>query len=183
MKKFLGFFIVILLSLLFFKGAFAQPIEGKRFEFSISASMWNVKYGDYDTETVFNLPFRFGCFVFKGLEIETELFLTIEEYMEDIGILVLANLSYNFKIHERIIPFVLGGLGYGNATHNFSMAVDRGYTVTAFNFGAGVKLLVVDSAGIRLEYRFTKYSEEERYSYWDYDRTDNNILLGISIFF
>ena len=53
--------------------------------------------------------------------------------------------------------------------------------------------MIGDSAALRMEYRFTKYSGEKTetvgwgdYS-WSYtekiDRTDNNVLVGISIFF
>ncbi len=61
--------------------------------------------------------------------------------------------------------------------------------VTAFNFGAGIKYLVGNTAALRIEYRFTKYSgEETKTSIWGtwtdkVDRTDNNVFVGLSIFF
>jgi hypothetical protein len=178
MKKLIGIFAVILVSLAIVEVTFAKPIRGKKFEFSTSASMWNVKLKDGETETLINLPIRLGFFIFKGLEIEPELFLTIPED-EGLGYLLLANFSYNFKVSEKIIPFILGGAGYGNSEQSFSLAFDYDTNIFALNFGAGIKYLVGNSAAIRIEYRFIKYSGK----YDWFDRTDNNIFVGLSIFF
>jgi hypothetical protein len=189
MKKFSAGFIVIVFGFVFTGISVAQPLEGKRFEFSTSASMWNVKSGDGETETVFNLPIRLGVFIFKGLEFEPELFLTIPEESDETGYVILANLSYNFKTSENLMLFVLGGAGYGNGSRLFDFVLDNDMGVTVYNFGAGIKYLVGNSAALRIEYRFTKYSGEKTESYswvtWTdkLDRTDNNVLLGVSIFF
>ncbi len=180
MKKMLGIFALILFAFISVQGASAQPVEGKRFEFSTSASMWNVKseWSD-ETETWINIPLRIGFFVYKGLEIEPELFLTIPtDESEYTGILFLGNISYNFKASKRAIPFILGGFGIGNGPQSFSMAWDWEESITALNFGAGIKYIVGNSAAIRIEYRFTSYSAEG-----EHFRTDNNIYLGVSIFF
>lgn len=182
MKRLLCVFIFCLLTFFFIDGVFAQPVEGKRFELSTSASMWNVKYEGEETETVFNLPLRIGFFIYKGLEIEPELFLTIPEETEDTGYLILGNLAYNFRAADRLIVFVLGGAGYGNSAQTFLYVGDWGLNVTAFNFGAGMKFLAGDSAAVRIEYRFTKYHGED--DYWgELNRTDNNIFVGFSLFF
>lgn len=178
MKKSVRIFALILLIFAFFGVTFAQPVKNKKFEFSTSASIWNVKYSGAETETVINLPVRLGYFIYKGLEIEPELFLTIPED-EDLGFLLLGNLAYNFKVTEKLIPFILGGGGYGNSEQSFSLAFDYDTNIIALNFGAGIKYLAGNSAAIRIEYRFTKYSGE----YDWYDRTDNNIFVGLSIFF
>lgn len=189
MKRILVISILILAIPIIVSETFAQPAQGKKFEFSTSASMWNVKSDDGETETVFNLPIRIGFFIFKGLEIEPELFLTIPEESDETGYVILANLSNNFKTSENLMLFVLGGGGYGNGSRYFDFVWDNDMGVTIYDFGAGIKYLVGDSAAVRLEYRFTKYSGEKTYSYpwgtWidELDRTDNNLLLGISIFF
>ena len=157
---------------------FAQPVKNKKFEFSTSASIWNVKFEGTETETVINLPVRLGYFVYKGLEIEAELFLTIPED-EDLGFLFLGNFSYNFKVSEKLMPFILGGGGYGNSEQSFSTVFDYGTNIFVINFGAGTKLLINESSAIRIEYRFTKYMAD---SEW-FDRTDQNLFIGISIFF
>ena len=189
MKRIIRIFIVALLTLVFVKGTFAQPVKGKKFEFSTSASMYNVKEKGGENETLINLPFRIGYYIFRGLEIEPEFILTIPEESEDTGYFILINLAYNFKASEKVIPFVLAGGGYGNGSTAFKVVFDQEMGVTALNFGAGIKYLVGDSAALRIEYRFTKYSGEKTESYWwgtytyELDRTDNNILIGISIFF
>ncbi len=178
MKKITKIFLLVLIFFIFFKITFAQPVNDKKFEFSTSASVWNVKFSGQETETVFNIPVRLGFFVFKGFEIETELFLTIPEG-EDLGYLLLADVSYNFKASKKFIPFVLAGGGYGNSEQSFSVVYDYGADIFAVNFGGGLKYLISNSAAIRMDYRFTKYLAE---GVW-LDRTDNNIFFGLSIFF
>ncbi len=180
MKKILGISIAIFFVIFSVTGAFGQLPNNKRFEFSTSASMLNYKYEGGDTHTWINIPLRIGFFVYKGLEIEPELFLTMPtEDTDYTGILVMGNISYNFKGSKKLVPFILGGAGIGNGPQAFSSVSDGGRRFTAINFGAGIKCFVGDSAAIRIEYRFIKYSDEYGYS----DRTDNNIYLGVSIFF
>jgi len=180
MKKILGISFAIFFVTFSVRGAFGQLPNNKRFEFSTSASMLNYKYQDEDTHTWINVPLRIGFFVYKGLEIEPELFLTMPtEETEYTGILFLGNVSYNFKGSKKFVPFILGGAGIGNGPQAFSFANDLDRRFTAINFGAGIKWLAGDSAAIRIEYRFIKYSDEYGYS----DRTDNNIYIGVSIFF
>lgn len=178
MKKVIRIFTLFLISLTIVEITFASPIKGKKFEFSTSASMWNVKFKDGETETFINLPVRIGFFIFKGLEIEPELFLTIPEG-EELGYLLLANFSYNFRVSEKLIPFILGGAGFGNSEQSFSLAFDYDTNIFALNFGAGIKYILGNSAAIRIEYRFVKYSGEYNWVY----RTDNNFFVGLSVFF
>ena len=180
MKRFLGIFIVILFVFISVRGMFAQPVQGKKFEFSTSASMWNIKFEwDDEATTIYNVPLRLGFFAYKGIEIEPEVLLTIPEDGEDTGIHVLANLSFNLKASDKTILFFLGGYGFGNSTPIYRIAWDEGERITALNFGGGIKYLVSNSAAIRLEYRYTRYSDEDG----DHFRTDNNIYFGVSIFF
>lgn len=189
MKKFIKSIIVILFAFFLFKATFAQPVEGKKFELSTSVSIWNIKMNDGETETLVNIPLRIGYYIYRGLEIEPEFLLTIPEDSEETGYLILGNLVYNFKVSENLIPFILAGGGYGNGTRFFDAVFDSDMGITVLNFGVGMKYLVGDSAAIRTEYRFTKYSgEETETGYWgtytyEYDRTDNNVFVGVSIFF
>ena len=180
MKKIVGILSVTLFIFFTAQGASAQPVEGKRFEFSTSASLYNIKYEWWDeADTIINIPIRIGFFIFGGLEIEPELFLTIPtDETDDTGVFFLSNVSYNFKVSDRMIAFILGGIGTGNGTQTYFLARDMERSIAALNFGAGIKCIVGNSAGIRIEYRFTRYSREgELY------RTDNNVYLGLSIFF
>ncbi len=178
MKKIMKVFLLIFLFLVLSEAAFAQPVKNKKFEFSTSASIWNVTFRDQETETLINIPVRLGFFISKGFEIEPELFLTIPEG-EDIGILFLVSVSYNFKASNKFIPFILAGGGYGNSEQSVSVAYDYGTDIFVMNFGGGIKYLVSNSAAIRMDYRFTKYLAEGNWL----DRTDNNVFFGLSIFF
>jgi len=184
-KKIFGLFGVVVFVLSAAAGLSAQAGKGKRFEFSTSASIWNVKWTGEESSTLINVPLRLGVFLFKGLELEPELSLTIPEESEDTGILVLGNISYNFSVSERVLPFVLAGIGYGNAVPALGWAWDVEEKVIPVNFGAGVKAFVGDSAAIRLEYRFTKFYEADQGLFKTEGdvRTDHNFFVGISLFF
>jgi len=181
MKRILVISILILAIPIMVSETFAQPVQGKKFEFSTSASFWSTKYKEAEeSSTAFNVSLRFGHFIFKGLEIEPELVLTIPDESEDTGYFFLGNLAYNFKASEKVIAFLLAGAGYGNGLRIFSWVMDVDTGIIALNFGAGIKYLISESAALRIEYRFTKYSAKEE----DWlDRTDNNVLLGLSVFF
>lgn len=179
MKKSNPIFAFILVIFITGGTVFAQPIQGKKFEFSTSASIWIVKFRRGETETVINLPLRLGYFINKSLEIEPELFLTFVDTYDEIGYLILGNISYNFNISKKITPFVLAGGGYGNSEQNFSLAYDFNSDIFALNLGAGMKIPVGSAAAVRVEYRFIKYFGEEDW----FDRTDHTILVGFSIFF
>ena len=131
---------------------------------------------DDEATTIFNVPLRIGFFVYKGIEIEPEVLLTIPEEGDGTGIHVLLNVSYNLKASDKTILFFLGGYGFGNSSPIYRIAWDEDESITALNFGGGIKYLVSNSAAIRLEYRYTRYSDDEG----DHFRTDNNFYLGVS---
>jgi opacity protein-like surface antigen len=151
--------------------------------------MYNIKFKDDDTETVINIPLRIGYFIYKGLELEPEIIVTIPEESEDTGYFLFVNLAYNFRTSGQFMPFILAGGGYGNSSPIYNVAPDMDMGITALNFGGGIKYLIGNSAAIRIEYRFTKYSGEKTETSWwgsyteEVDRKDNNIMVGISIFF
>ena len=177
--------------------ALAQPYAGKRFEFSTAASVSNIKYADADdSTTIFNLHLRLGVFLWKGLQLEPEILLTVPEndYGEDTtGVIFVGNILYNFNIAGKVVPFILAGAGYGNAQKLLSWAADWDAGISVLNFGLGIKYFLSPSAALRIDYRFTTYSgtKTETYSYWGYtysetyklDRTDNEGTIGISILF
>ena len=190
MKRFLVISILILAIPIIVSETFAQPVQGKRFEFSTSASFLSMKYKEArESNTVFNLSLRLGYFIFKGLEIEPELILTIPDESENTGYFFMGNLAYNFKTSEKMIAFLLAGVGYGNGLRILSSVMDADTGITALNYGAGIKYLISETAALRIEYRFTKYSGAKTHTYYyatwteEYDRTDNSVLLGLSVFF
>lgn len=156
----------------------AQVANGKRFEFSTSASVWNVKMEYGETQTIINVPLRLGFYAWKGLEFEPELFLTIPEESEDTGILAFGNIAYNFQVAPNLLAFLLGGVGFGNGAHFYNIVFDYDDPIFALNVGAGLKAMVGNSAAIRFEYRYISYSADGQQF-----RTDHNVLAGVSIFF
>jgi len=168
----------------------AQVISEKRFEFSIAASYWNIKYADSsDSDSLLNIPLRLGFYIYKGLEIESELILTIPDESEDTGYLALFHLVYNHKASDNVILFVLGGAGVGNGQRFLSSVFDWDTGVTAYDFGVGMKYLMGKSAAIRMEYRYTQFKGEKTETFWGWtytdrlDRKDHNVFIGLSIFF
>jgi len=62
--------------------------------------------------------------------------------------------------------------------------------VAALNLGAGVKCLLSDSVAFRVEYRLAKYWGKRTVTYpwgetftYELNRIDNNIMIGMSLFF
>ena len=203
MKKTILIMAVILI-LSTVAAAAVGPVQGKKFEFSTALGISIQKYtydGGYkETYTIFQMPFRFGFFLWKGLEFEPELLLTSERYKyldpdgavvyssHETGYILSGNFLYNFKLKgsPRLIPFALAGFGFGNGDLE-GTDVDR-YDATAktslLNLGAGVKYLFGNIAALRLEYRLRgghiKYTDEGTYT----DKVSyHQLLLGLSLFF
>jgi opacity protein-like surface antigen len=168
----------------------SQPIEGKKFEFSLASSFSNIKEkDDNDSTTILNVSSRFGFFVYKGLEIEPEVIITIPDDSENTGYRILLNLAYNFKLSKNTLFFLLGGGGYGNGSELFGWVWDQDMGISVYNFGAGFKYLIGNSAAIRAEYRYSNSSGEKTessswgsYTY-DLDMRNHDFSIGLSIFF
>ncbi len=184
---------VFLAALLFLGATFAmsQPVPGKKFELGTSVNFFSVKYefagGFSDSWTVLNVPVRFGWFVWKGLEIEPELIMTIP-IGQDSGEMVYflgANLAYNFKTSGKLVPFIGGSAGFGNGIPYMGWVEGgSGQRTSAYGGLAGVKYLLGNIAAIRAEYRLLFYTWK------DTDFPDDNetgtihqVLIGLSIFF
>ncbi len=199
MKILISLSLIILLSI-----PIDAQVKENSFELSVSATIGGAKgnsktsggySGSYDGEMhyYFLMHGRLGYFIYKGLELEPELQLSIVEN-SDLMYSLNANLLFNLlKDDSKIIPFVLGGIGIGNSVPYFNILMpisNHTYSVTQFNAGAGLKFLVTESIAFRTEYRMQIYSyEEELNSYYgppvkiEYSFYSHNLLLGISIFF
>lgn len=182
---------VVLLAFLPCVGTLAQPRKGYK-EVSASPSFWSVneKEGD-ESQQLLNIPVRVGYFVTSRLEIEPEFILTIPGEGEGPGILIMGNLAYNFPAEDNVYPFFLLGIGFGNSVNVLSFAADQDISVTAFNFGLGLKASINSSVALRAEYRFTHYSGEKEkvyitpYYYHSRHEVDTNVhdfQMGFSIF-
>ena len=193
-------FLSVLLLMSAAAAAAGGPVEGKKFEFSTAISFDSIHYNygtSYsETDTYFNIPFRLGYFIWKGLEFEPELLLmtyhekwTTGSYNET-SWLLSGNLVYNFKLKSpRWIPFILGGFGFGNGVP-YSGTIERWSSqakVTTPNLGVGVKYLFGNIAALRLEYRFRslrfKYSGVEMDAGPVQKISHNSVFLGLCLYF
>jgi len=180
MKKIATFLTVLLLVGVTF--AASQPVAGKKFEFSTAFSFTSFKFsGDTESTSVLSLPLRLGYYLWKGLEIESEL-IAMKFDDSDLAYHLSGNLSYNFKAGQ-VVPFILVGAGFGNG---FSVgplvAPASGASAFLINAGAGVKILIGQSGAVRIEYRFTR----NRLSQTEFEPETINshqALIGVSLFF
>jgi len=185
MKK-LGVFLAVLV----FAGvtfAGSQPVAGKKFELSTALSFLSVKADDSEESySYLSIPVRFGWFVWKGLEIEPEAQVFIPTGGEggDTTYFLLGKLLYNFKTPGPLVPFIGGGVGYGNGLPIFGIIEGgSGEKFTDFCGVAGVRYVIGNAAALRAEYRFNRYS-------WEWDPliekekgTVHQIFVGLSLFF
>ncbi len=180
---------VIFVCLLFAGAMFAadRPIDGKKFELGTAIHMYGMHYqdGDYSYSwSVLNVPIRFGWFVWKGLEIEPEIMFTVPLKGGGDALYVLsANVFYNFKTKGKWVPFIGGGVGYGNGIPYVGWVEgDKDLRSTVFNLGGGLKYIIGNVAAVRIEYRFTR----DHYKYPGDGYTNyslQQVFVGFSIFF
>jgi len=180
MKKLLVFLAVLLVLGATF--AASQPVPGKKFELSGSFALGGSNFGGGESQTVLHLPVRFGFFIWKGLEIEPELFL--QALFLDEGSRasynLRANVAYHFGTSKPLVPFVLAGLGTGNGLAIGPGMERLGTGVTLLNLGGGGKYVIGKLVAIRIEYRFTHYWVNKFESGWV---NTHELLAGFGIFF
>lgn len=183
-KRLVSLTLLIMVGAMF---AAAQPVPGKKFELGTAASLWSYSYeynGYSNSYTILNVPVRFGWFIWKGLQIEPEVLMTIPigEGGGDMSYFLTGNLVYNFKASPKLFPFIGGGGGYGNGIPFLGWVEGgSGSKAWAFDGLAGFKYLLGNSAALRVEYRFMRY-------WWESDWSDetgyiHQALVGLSIFF
>lgn len=170
--------------------AAAQPVAGKKFEFGTSVNLYSYHYENEvwsDTFTLLNIPIRFGWFVWKGLEVEPEVILTVPigDSKGSSSYFLAANLAYNFKAGKKFVPFVGGTAGFGNGIPYLGWASGgSGEKSTGLGGLAGVKYLLGNIAAIRAEYRILFYDlKDDEDPLYDESGTINQFLVGLSIFF
>lgn len=179
MKKLLVLIVIGLMTLAL--TASAQP-EGKKWELGIGFDYSSVKSsGSTEAFDILTIPLRLGYYLWKGLEVEPELFLMKVED-SDMGYLFNLNGVYNFKTASSFRPFLLVGVGITNGVKiGYLMEADNEFNGFVFNAGAGLKYLVGNAAAIRFEYRYLHNRLK------DMDITENfnshQFLIGVSVFF
>jgi len=161
----------------------AQTADGKRWEFSTAISYDSFSGGEMsETYYAWNVPFRIGGYIWKGLEIQPELMLTKFKH-SDTGYLLSANFLYNFDLKKKgFVPFVLVGAGFGNGFPYVGIVEgDSDTKTTFFNAGAGLKYFIAPSAALRLDYRYSRlHMSSEGYG-TNYNK--HSVFVGVSVFF
>ncbi|MDH7605232.1 MAG: outer membrane beta-barrel protein [Melioribacter sp.] len=191
-KSFLIIFIIF-----FSYISFAQ-IESKRFEISASGSLGSVssksESGDYTYESearlYFNSFIRAGYFLHGGFEFEPEFYTFLTEGGKP-SFVVSANIAYNQQIGEtKFYPFLLIGYGLGNSypfltmTNSYIRMSDE-FDVGCLNAGFGLKYFINNSIAIRTEFRYQRFHDEIKGSFYTQEHTIkiNSLLIGFSILF
>ncbi len=141
------------------------------------------------------LAARYGYFLGKYLELEPEIMFSILKD-EDPGFVISANLAHNFSRsnpENKIVPFILGGLGISNTFMFLPNVpfVGQETSWTILNAGAGVKLFVSEQIAVRLEYRFQRFFASSdatdhdpfQSDFESRDVTCHNLFIGLSGFF
>jgi opacity protein-like surface antigen len=168
----------------------AQTATGKRFELGTSISYYNINFDDDEGGSVsyLNIPVRFGFYIWNGLELEPEfqLFIPMGQDSGDTTYFVTGKLLYNFELGGGFSPFIGGGVGIGNGIP-FLGIIEGGTDYKSFAFMGllGFKYMIGNTAALRVEYRFNRFSWEtpwllEGEKEWS---TLHNILVGVSLFF
>jgi hypothetical protein len=164
--------------------AMGQPVAAKKFEFGTSVSLFSADPDNEGSSGLLNIPVRFGWFVWKGLEIEPEIMLSIPlnpEAGDETSYVVIGNLTYNFKTSGKLVPFVGGGAGVGNGFPTGGFVMRKGQTVTTFDGLLGVKYILNDYFGVRAEYRFNRFKIDVTDG--TLEGTYHQFLIGFSLFF
>jgi opacity protein-like surface antigen len=176
----------VLIVLLFAGAAFAQAqVVPRKFELGTSVTYYNLKF-DSDTSSMsyLNIPVRFGWYFWGGLEIEPEVdvFIPMGDTDGDTTYFFEGKLLYNFRLPGGTEPFIGGGAGVGNGIPFFGV-VEGGNDYKTFSYMglAGIKFRLGNSAAIRVEYRFNRFSWQVPLSVKEWGNM-HRVLVGISLF-
>lgn len=182
MKKMIILLVVFALAGL--STAAAQVVPGK-FELGTSASYYNIKFDDEASSMSYlNVPVRFGWYVLGGLEIEPEvqLFVPMGDSSGDLAYLAQGKILYNFPL-AGVEPFLGGGAGIGNGLPIYGVLEgDKDIKTFVFTGIAGFKVHLGNSAALRVEYRFNRFSWDSTFALEKQWGNLHQVLVGVSIF-
>lgn len=186
--------LAVLVGMIFSVTADAQE-NNRKVEFSIAGSA-QAYVGERETEHYISLPIRIGRFVSKNILIEAETIVTgwdEDWYGEtEFGYIISLNGSYNIIATDKMMPFVLAGIGTSNGMPFFnSMAFKDGNGIKpmVINAGAGIKALFSPMAALRIEYRLQNFNGKKTIDTWygsyedKIDVTIHSMFFGVSLFF
>jgi len=139
------------------------------------------------TSKYFSLSVRVGKLIRGPLELEPEILWTARKGRSP-AYAVAGNFSYNIVLSrsDRIILFPLVGYGFARGIPAQSNITDTAGTkpkLSLFNVGAGLKMLVTDNVGIRLEYRLQQYKGTLPQTSSPYSSSFDSLFFGFSFFF
>jgi hypothetical protein len=147
---------------------------------------------DSDGITYLNTSFRLGYHISSGFEIEPELYSLFMEKAQP-SFVISANILYNHNIADtKLYPFLLIGYGLGNSypllvIPNAYIRNSNKFNVGCINVGLGLKYFLNDYVGLRVEYRYQRYSHsyDDQYYYntqnGEYKINSHSVLFGFSI--
>lgn len=183
MRRFVPFlaFAIVFLSPL----AAGAVIRPGTVELSLSPSIEIVSIED-ESETYIMLPVRLGVFATRAFEIEGDVNLTSTD--NSTGMWLFLNAVYNFETSDgKVRPFVLVGLGLGNAARILGLAIDTDESVLGFDLGAGAKFHLTDRVAFRAEYRYdnVSYDAQDSFFFENEELTveGHRFLFGFSVLF
>jgi opacity protein-like surface antigen len=144
-------------------------------------------------DNYFNVNFRYGYFIYKGLEFEPELIWTVQKFGRP-GFSVHGNVAYNFDFapdsaRYRFIPFILVGYSVGTTIPEWLHEVPMDYwaktrwSTVGLGVGAGVKAFVAPRVALRMEYRYESYHQNRHGSVLHSNYHNTDVMAGFSIFF
>lgn len=188
---FVMLFFAIQLSAQTEKGKFELSATGTLGSYTISTK-YSYSYSNYsnsheDTYKYVLLGLRPGYFLIDNLEFEPEILATFAEKDEP-SFSLSANAAYNIRIPEsRIVPFVLAGYGLSNSIPVLNTLLGRTsdkMDIGNLNLGLGAKVFITQSAAIRAEYRYQRFTWDNSTSYSSSSTTidSHRLLFGISFF-
>ena len=139
------------------------------------------------TSKYFSLTVRVGRLINGPLELEPEILWTARKGRSP-SYAVAGNFSYNIVLSrsDRIILFPLVGYGFARgipAQGNITDTAGTKPKLSLFNVGAGLKMLVTDNVGIRLEYRYQQYKGTLPQTSSPYTSSFDSLFFGFSFFF
>lgn len=195
MKRIVFFVLIILLA-----NISNAQINERRVEISGSLTFGSFstsyKSNTFSTEAdgrvYLNTSLKIGYFLVKGFEIEPEIYTYFAEKNKP-SFLFNGNLAYNHRIEEtNFYPFILIGYGVGNSlplitTINAYMRTSNEFNVGCLNAGTGIKYFISKNVGIRVEYRYQKYSDKNEESNGNYTYENeyqiklHSFLFGLSV--
>ncbi|UCG52099.1 MAG: outer membrane beta-barrel protein [Candidatus Latescibacterota bacterium] len=178
---------VLAFTMLVFGIAFAQT-PPSTIELSTSPTVDFIDDDRGDDELLVVIPVRLGVFLVKGFELEPEISVFFPDESELTGAVFLLNAAYNFLEGSRVRPFVLAGIGFGNAVRIANLAADVDESVFVLDAGLGLKAFLNKHVAFRAEYRFERSSYERDVPYWyvhgrDVDVNVHRMMFGFSIIF